>query len=186
VPPQTEKSAVIPGVVDEPFACDGDARLATLRSGDGGWILLRPNRSLSRNGLIFSAIACVAVFFPFAVMFLLLGAWPVLPFFGLEAAVVVSAFLWLARHHDDHEYVLLEPDRIVHVRIDGRRRESRSFPRYWARLVIEPGTGRTRTPRLWLRSHGQRTELGRDGSVMTRTALVQTLTTEFGIVRSTP
>lgn len=162
----------------------GAARLSTLRTGEQGWILLRPNRSLTRCGLFVAAAACLGGLIPIVLFFVLLGAWPVLPFLGLEMVVVLASFLWLSRHHDDHERLHIEPERIVHVRIDGRRTESRSFPRYWARLVIEPAAGRARAPRLWLRSHGRETELGRDGSAITREALVRTLTGDFGIPRS--
>jgi len=169
---------------EAPVESAGEARVAMLRSGDHGWILLRPNRSLGRNGLTLSAALCLGALIPAISMAVLLGAWPMLPFLGLEALVVVAVFLWLARHQDDHERVLLDAERILHVRVDGQRREARSFPRYWARLVVEPGTGRMQVPRLWLRSHGQSAELGRDGSVMTRHALARTLTDEFGILRS--
>lgn len=167
----------------EPVAGGDIARLSVLRSGDDGWILVRPNRSLTRTGLVVATAACLSALLPATLLCALLGAWPVLPFLGLEIVVAVSAFAWLARHHDDHERVVLDAGRVSHLRVAGRRCETQSFPRYWVRLVVEPGDGARRPVRLWLRSHGCSVELGRDSSTPTRAALARTLARDFGIVR---
>jgi len=161
-----------------------NARLATLRSGDRGWILLRPNRSLTRTGVLLAGGLCGIALVPAMVMAILFGAWPVLPFLGFELVVLVLAFRWLLRHYDDQERIVLDPDRILHVRVDGHERAAQAFSRYWARLVVEPARDRARSHRLYLRSHGINTELGRDGSDATRVALLNTLTRSFGIART--
>jgi uncharacterized membrane protein len=184
VEPDHAPSTALADDAVEAAARDGTARVAMLRSGDRGWVLVRPNRSLNRTGLVVAAAACVAALLPATVLCLSLGAWPMLPFLGLEIAVAIGAFAWLARHHDDHERVVLDPERVLHVRVHGPRREVQSFPRHWVRLTIEPGEGARRPQRLWLGSHGRRVELGRDGSVPTRAVLSRTLTREFGISRS--
>lgn len=160
------------------------ARIAMLRSGDDGWILLRPNRSLTGTGLIVATAACLSALMPATLLCALLGAWLVLPFLGLEVIVAIATFVWLARHRDDHERIVLDPEHVSHVRIDGRSRETSTFPRYWVRLVVEPGENGRRPQRLWLRSHGRSVELGRDTNVPTRTALARALSGEFGIART--
>ena len=54
--------------------------------------LLTPHRSLSRNGfLVLMGFVC-AVSFAAGLAFLLMGAWPVLGFFGLDALAIYWAF----------------------------------------------------------------------------------------------
>jgi len=160
------------------------ARVATLLGGDRGWVLLRPNRSLTRPGIVIAGGFCGIALIPAIVMTMLFGAWPVLPFLGLEIIVLVLAFRWLLLHFDDQERIVLDPDRILHVRVDGNDHAAQQFPRYWARLVVEPVRDRARSHRLYLRSHGVSIELGRDGSDATRETLLRTLTRNFGIARS--
>jgi uncharacterized membrane protein len=178
-----------------PVAADGDAglidteaaaRIAVLHSGDDGWILVRPNRSLTRTGLVVATAACLSALMPATLLCALLGAWLVLPFVGLEVIVALGAFTWLARHRDDHERIVFNAEQVLHQRVDGRRRETHRFPRYWVQLVVEPGAGERRPARLWLRSHGRSIELGRDGSAPTRAVLARTLAREFGITRVRP
>lgn len=157
------------------------ARVIVQRSADGGRILIHPNRSLTRAGLLVATAACLSALMPATLLCLLLGAWPLLPFLGLEVAVAVGAFGWLTRHRLDHEEIRLDAEQVAHRRVDGRITETETFPRYWVRLVIEPGDGARRPPRLWLRSHGRRVELGRAGSAPTRALLAHTLTRDFGI-----
>jgi uncharacterized membrane protein len=181
--PEHDHAPVTPG--DETGLIDADAaaRIAVLRSGDDGWILVRPNRSLTRTGLLVATAACLSALMPATLLCALLGAWLVLPFVGLEIVVALGAFAWLARHRDDHERIVLDAGHVSHLRVDGLRRETHRFPRYWVQLVVEPGAGERRPPRLWLRSHGRSVELGRDDSATTRALLARTLAREFGITQ---
>ena len=169
---------------EETVDLDAAARVSVLHSGDDGWILVRPNRSLTRTGLVVATAACLSALMPATLLCALLGAWPVLPFVGLEILVAIAAFAWLARHRDDHERIVLDAEHVCHLRADGPRIETSRFPRYWVRLVVEPAENARRPARLWLRSHGRSVELGRDSSAPTRTALARTLTREFGIGRA--
>jgi len=134
------------------------ARLHLEAFPDGVHILVFPNRSLTRAGLIMAAGLC-------AVMLLVLG----------------GVFVHLHRHHDDCEEIVIGSEQVEILRQRGRHRESLSFPRYWVQLVVEPGDLPRRSPRLWLRSHGHSEELSRDTSAATRQALAWTLTHEIGI-----
>lgn len=151
---------------------------------DRARIRVSPNRSLSRTGVLVAAGACLSALIPGTLLCLLLGAWPMFPFLGLEIAVVVGAFAWLRRHLDDYEEIVLDADAVAHRRLNARRVEARRFPRYWVRLVVEPAANRFRPDRLWLRSHGQHVELARDAGDRTRAALARLLTQEFGIARA--
>jgi uncharacterized membrane protein len=54
--------------------------------------LLTPHRSLNRSGFLAVMLFLSAVSFVTGVAFLMMGAWPVLGFFGLDALVVWWAF----------------------------------------------------------------------------------------------
>lgn len=123
-------------------------------------IVLRPNRSLSARGMamLFGGVAgSVAVL---AVIFLRSGAWPVVPFLGLELAAV-GATLWLLHWHThDCEIIRLEDDRLEVVQRRGRSETCHRFPRYWARVVMEPSLNNHHPSRLVIRSHGRELEVG--------------------------
>jgi len=157
------------------------ARLHLEAFPDGVHILVFPNRSLTRAGLIMAAGLCAVMLLPAVLYAALIGAWPMLPFLGLEILVLGGVFVHLHRHHDDCEEIVIGSEQVEILRQRGRHRESLSFPRYWVQLVVEPGDLPRRSPRLWLRSHGHSEELSRDTSAATRQALAWTLTHEIGI-----
>jgi uncharacterized membrane protein len=83
--------------------------------------------------LAFCSIAaiCIAVAGAFAVA----GVWFVLPFAGLELAVLALAFVWIERHAGDYERVTLRGDALEVETGGGGRVERRSFNRHWAQVV---------------------------------------------------
>jgi len=109
-----------------------------LKSGDDGWILVRPNRSLTRTGLLVATAACLSALMPATLLCALLGAWLVLPFVGLEVIVALGAFVWLAHHRDDHERIVFNAGQVLHQRVDGRHHETHRFPRYWCSSWSSP------------------------------------------------
>lgn len=123
-------------------------------------VLLRPNRSLSRRGgwLLFGVISGFLAII--AVGFALLGAWMILPFAGLEVVLVGAVTAWFARHHDDREWIVLEPTRVRVARRFGRREEQFEFQRYWARVRFERCRRRSQPSRLSIGSHGRYVEVG--------------------------
>ena len=69
--------------------------------------LLMPHRSLSRNGfLIFMGILTV-ISFAAGVAFTMMGAWPVLGFFGLDVLLVYWAFRLNYRHARATEEIMM-------------------------------------------------------------------------------
>jgi len=168
---------------DDPAPDSVRHALRVVRGPERTSIRVLPNRSLTRTGLLVAAAACLSALIPGTLLCLLLGAWPMFPFLGLEIAVVVGAFAWLRQHLDDYEEIILDADAVAHRRIVARAAQDQRFPRYWVQLVVEPAASRFRPDRLWLRSHGQYVELARDAGGATRTALARLLTQEFGIAR---
>lgn len=130
-----------------------------------------PPRSLSARGMRwFCLLAVPAAGIP-AVLFALLGAWPVLGFAGLELAVVLGLLAahrrWTARQV---EVVVLTPDRLRVLAADGRGgRQEVAFEPYWARLELDDRAGTS--PALRLRARGRSVEIGRFLSAEEKAAL---------------
>ncbi len=95
-----------------------------------------PNRSLSPAGRrIFLAIMAVTTL-GVAVFAASVGAWPVMPFAGLEVALLVLAFHVIAMHDGDFERLEVGAHE---VKVESR--DARSFTRFvahqpWARIVV--------------------------------------------------
>lgn len=117
--------------------------------------LVRRNSSLSTHGRIAVFAFLCFVSFGIAGAFALLGAWPVLPFAGLEMLVLYAALRLTERRAGDFERISIAGDRLaVEIREDGRT-SRHEMSRYWTRLVRRGGEG------VALRSHGREVEIGR-------------------------
>jgi uncharacterized membrane protein len=117
----------------------------------------RRNNSLSSSGrrLVFAFILTVS--FGIAVAFsVAFGAWPIMPFAGIEMAVLYVAFRYIDRHSGDYERITIRGDSVaVEVR-EGSAIAHFELNRCWAQVVCEQEGAR-----LALRSHGRDIEVGR-------------------------
>lgn len=92
-----------------------------------------------------------------ALGFVMIGAWPVMPFTGLEMVVLYAAFRYIDRHASDYEILEISGDRVrIETRV-GSQVNRVEFNRQWARLVTNHRYG---APRLALRSHGREVAFG--------------------------
>ncbi|MDB5374570.1 MAG: hypothetical protein JWP04_3212 [Belnapia sp.] len=120
-----------------------------------------PPRSLDARGLRIVAGVVVTASAAIGLLFVALGAWPVLGFTGLEAALVLGLLAlhrrWSLRAM---EVLVLTGDRLTIRRTDfqGRREEVRIDP-YWAQLRLEERPGRVAL--LVLRQRGHAVEIGK-------------------------
>lgn len=123
-------------------------------------IELVPNGSLSWQtaAIFFGSIASASLFI--ALVFAFQGYWPILPFAGLELALLGWALWHSMRKSRQRDMLVLEPQRIVveKYRLDGHQRVE--FPRVWTRALLEQGGHRHRPSRLFLRGHGRSCEIG--------------------------
>lgn len=96
---------------------------------------LTPNRSLSDRGaalvLLLTGLATAALSLPFVI----LGAWPVAGFLGLDVLLLWLAFRMYRRHATAYEVITVEPSvlRVTNVSAAGRAAEARFHP-FWARI----------------------------------------------------
>ena len=122
--------------------------------------VLRPHRSLSQAGFVIVMAILAGVSFLLGTMFLLMGAWPVFGFFGLDVLLVYLAFRHSYRSGELYETVDLANGQLDVARVHpGGSREYWSLPAYWVRVEL------TRRENgacgLELVSHGRRVMLAR-------------------------
>lgn len=99
---------------------------------------LTPHRSLSRGGMLAVIAAVAAINLVAGMVFMSAGAWPVLPFLGLDVLVVWLAFHVNARAARAYEQVKVTGSELTvrQVAADGAAREWRFNP-LWVRLARE-------------------------------------------------
>jgi uncharacterized membrane protein len=86
------------------------------------------------------------------------GAWPVLPYAGLELLVLCLGFRWIAGHDGDYERITVRGTELRQELQIRRRVSTRCWNRHWSTLLC-----RTRGCRVELsvRSHGREVAIGR-------------------------
>jgi uncharacterized membrane protein len=101
--------------------------------------ILHPHRSLGPTGFLILMLAIGGVSFVTGMVFLLVGAWPVFGFFGLDVALVYLAFRLNYRAGRLYETVELTPEALTVTRVHpSGRRESYNFNPYWVRVLLTP------------------------------------------------
>lgn len=121
--------------------------------------VLTPYRSLSRTGFIALMSAIGLVGFVTGMAFLMIGAWPVLGFFGLDVALIWLAFKLNYRSGRQTETIEIDGGRLTLTRIDpwGRARIT-ELPATWIDVRLREGhDGRTA---IALATHGREHPFG--------------------------
>jgi uncharacterized membrane protein len=123
--------------------------------------LLRPHRALSRTGFfVLMGFVCTVSFIA-GFAFLMMGAWPVLGFFGLDALAIYWAFRVNYRRGDATEEITVTPSEIRVRRVSHRGHVSEwVLNPLWAQLeqVAHPEFG---IEQLFLVSRGRRISIAR-------------------------
>ena len=121
--------------------------------------LLTPHRSLNRTGFLVLMAFIGAVSFVAGVAFYLMGAWPVLGFFGLDVLVIYWAFRINFRSADATEDIVLTPSELRVRRVSHRGRLVEwSFNPLWVQLE-QTGDPEFGIERLYLVSRGRRVSI---------------------------
>ena len=121
--------------------------------------VLSPHRSLPPRGFAVLMLALAAVSFCVSLAFVLHGAWPVTPFFGLDVLLVYWAFRINYRHARLREELRLTEDSLTVERIGVRGERRRwQFQPFWLRVTLEEKDEHTN--RLVLASHGRSLVVG--------------------------
>lgn len=149
-------------------------------------IEIRPNCSLTvRSARVFFASACLI---PCGMGGLLAykGFWPILPFAGLEMALLAWALkVSLERRFHSQTITVTEAD----VAVESRQRRSCDrvvFPRHWAQVKLRRPAASLHPSRLTIESHGRQCELGAFLTEEERRGLAVRLTRVIGRVNESP
>ena len=122
-------------------------------------LTVKRNCSISPRALAVLLALTAGLAFAIGIAFALYGAWPILPFAGLEIAALAAAFYLNGRHAADYERIALEAGLLVVEVRDGERVATHRFNPQWVRLA--------------LRSQGRELEIGRHLDAPGRERLAQ-------------
>jgi uncharacterized membrane protein len=149
-------------------------------------IEIAPHCSLSTRGAGWLIVSLAVPTFGVAGALTLLGFWPILPFAGLEMAVLAWALkVSLDRRHH-HQIVQVDEAR---VSVTSRHREQSSevvFPRHWAQVKLRRPVSGLHPSRLTIESHGRRCEVGSFLTEQERHGLATRLGRLIGPINESP
>ena len=122
-------------------------------------VVARRNDSLGPRGRwrVFCLLAAASL--TLAPAFVVVGAWPVLPWSLLEIGALGAAFVLLERRARDWERLTVQGDRVIVERVRSGKLDRREWNRCWVR--VETTAGRDGQPaRVLLCSAGEACEFG--------------------------
>jgi len=135
-------------------------------------LTIKRNCSISPQGLLGVLAFAMCVSLGIASVFAFLGAWPILPFAGIEMLALALAFYLNGRHAADYERIALADGRLVVEASEAGRLARHEFNPQWLRLD-ERRLGREL--RVLLRSRGNELEIGRHLDAERRASLAARL-----------
>lgn len=120
---------------------------------------LTPHRSLGARGFVVLMSAVCLVCCGASLVFYLIGAWPVVGFFGLDVALIGLAFRINYRRARMYETLRLTRGSLVVERVSHRgERRTWRFQPYWLQVLVDDRPGEAGA--LMLRSHGRSLSVG--------------------------
>jgi uncharacterized membrane protein len=136
--------------------------------------VLRPHRSGGTRALRSLLLLLGVVIAAVGLMFLAMGAWPVLPFLGLEVVLLIVLLRLNLKRGSEFEAINLTRSALTVRRVDhwGQERHF-SFPPNWLQVNLEPAPGDD--TQLELRSHGRSLTIARFLPAAEREELALTL-----------
>lgn len=121
--------------------------------------VLTPHRSLPPVGFVVLMLVMAGVSFCVSLAFVLNGAWPISPFFGVDVALVYVAFRISYRRARLREELRLTEESFTVEQICARGRRRRwLFQPFWLRVTLEEKDEHSN--RLVLTSHGRSLVVG--------------------------
>lgn len=122
-------------------------------------VTARRNVSLTSSERHWVLGSLLALSLGISLVFAAFGAWPIVPFAGLETAVLYLAFRELAKHDGDYERIVIAGETVTLETMRRARLRRFEFNRYWAQVMVKEGGG-CGDSRVALRSHGREVEFG--------------------------
>ena len=123
-------------------------------------VTLRPNSSLTREGFIAIMAILVCLNLSAGIMFLSIGAWPIMGFMGLDVALIWWAFRANFADARRAEHIEITADELVLRRLaEDKPAQEQRFARRWVRVELDEDRERELVGPLYLRFGGKRTEI---------------------------
>lgn len=117
---------------------------------EGTGLVLTPNRSLSWQGNLIIWFMVSLLMFTIAMGMILIGAWLVLPFAGLESLALLAALYYTSRQCHRQEFLVLTPETLRLEKGIRYKQSEWELPRRWVRLYITVPRRPWRVPELEL------------------------------------
>jgi len=145
--------------------------------------VLTPHRSLSPTGFVVMMAAIGFVSFVAGLAFLVMGAWPVIGFLGLDVLLIYWAFRQNYRDGRAAETIEVTTSKVILTRIDPAGHETTmDFNTYWVRLALdERSDGRSH---LSFILRGEKTQIADFLSDHERREFAEVLDCELAAARS--
>ena len=124
------------------------------------WVI-RPNQSLSWQWAVRVYVVISLCCLGIGVAFALHGFWPVLPFAGLEVAVLGVAFYLCLSRSQVREVVSVNADKVTVEKGRNSPQEHWECPRVWARISLQRSPISWYPSRLAIAFQGKQVEIGR-------------------------
>lgn len=151
-----------PVIAEEPSGAAGIRQVVAVHRDSAGSVyrfVIRPNRSLSWRAtrLVFAAVASFSL--GVALLISLAGAWPVIPFAGLEVMTLGTCLYLCARRTAEREVINISASTVAVERGRYRPVQRFEFARPWAQVALRPAAGGDRS-RLLIGCNGRLVEVG--------------------------
>ena len=146
--------------------------------------VLTPYRSLGHNGFLVLMLCTGAICLVHGVLFVAVGAWPVMAFFGLDVALVWFAFRMNYASAQASEEVSVYAHEIVIRKIGpGKRAQEFRFNTFWVRLTVDQLEDEGVT-RILLTSRGEAVPVGDFLNPPDRTSFAGALTAALAAAKA--
>ncbi len=121
---------------------------------------LRPHRSSTLKGVHVFMWVLAVFWVPLSVLFVVIGAWPVFPFMGVEMILLYALLRLNLRRGTEVETIAVTARELSVERVTHWGRHHRwTFQPQWLQVLVDETRGRG--ARLLLRSHGRSLAIGR-------------------------
>jgi len=149
-------------------------------------IEIAPHCSLSTRGARWFFISICVVLLLIALPISLMGFWLVLPFAGLEIALVGWALrISMARRYQ-RQTIIVSEDLVAIEEVTAATRQRVEFPRHWAQVRMCPGGSPLHPRRLTVESYGRGREIGHFLNEQERLSLAKRLVRLIGRMAESP
>ncbi len=139
-------------------------------------LIVKRNCSISPRDLSWLLVSIALLTCGIGLAFAWLGAWPILPFAGLETVALGAAFFLNGRHAADYERIAMRAGRVV---VEMREADRVSRHEFGANRVRVREHVRGREYRVTLLARDEEIEIGRHWDAERRQGLARTLRREL-------